>query len=72
MEKNNRSISGLLALHKAIKKLTADGVIYGVHRWGIHLTEAAFIKLFGDMEGNRLSTTVSGVEFFALREGDNG
>lgn len=69
MEKQNRRIAGLLALHKAIKQLTRDGVIYGIHRWGIHLTDAAFRELFGDMEGARMSKTVGGVEFFALNEG---
>lgn len=73
MEPSQKSrISRLLELHKVIKHLTNDGEIYGIHTWGIHLTEKAYISLFGDTGGNRLSTMIEGTELFALRENANG
>ena len=73
MEPKQKSrIKSILTLHEAILKLIDGGIIYGIHRWGIHLTEGAYTVLFGDTGGKRLSTIVNGVEFFALREGIDG
>lgn len=73
--KQTDAIKSMLTLHEALLNLIDSGFIYGIHRWGIQLSEGAYTVLFGDTGdtgGNRLSTIVNGVEFFALREDIDG
>ena len=65
-------IIDLLSCYDLLKGLVDTGIIYGIHPWGVHMTMDAYIDLFGDTGGNRLSTSVRGIEFFALRARPHG
>ena len=62
----------LLSCYDLVTHFIDTGIVYGIHPWGVHMTLDSYIDLFGDTGGNRLSTSVRGIEFFALRGRPHG
>ena len=59
-----------LAMQRRIAALCREDKLYGIHRWGVHLTERAYEGLFGPGYGIpvRRERTVDGVAVFCLPE----
>ncbi len=59
-----------LAMQRRIAALCREDKLYGIHRWGVHLSEGAFEGLFGPGVGisARREKTVEGVAVFCLPE----
>ena len=59
-----------LAMQRRIAALCREDKLYGIHRWGVHLSEGAFEGLFGPGIGipARREKTVEGVAVFCLPE----
>ena len=59
-----------LAMQRRIAALCREDKLYGIHRWGVHLSEGAFEGLFGPGVGipARRERTVEGVAVFCLPE----
>ena len=59
-----------LAMQRRIAALCREDKLYGIHRWGVHLSEGAFEGVFGPGVGipARREKTVEGVAVFCLPE----
>jgi len=59
-----------LAMQRRIAALCREDKLYGIHRWGVHLTEGAYQRLFGPAVGLpvRRERTLEGVAVFCLPE----
>ena len=59
-----------LAMQRRIAALCREEKLYGIHRWGVHLTERAYERLFGPAVGlpARRERMVEGVNLFCLAE----
>ena len=59
-----------VAMQRRLAALCREDKLYGIHRWGVHLTERAYEGLFGPGCGIpvRRERTVDGVAVFCLPE----